>query len=86
MSTVLESAICHLIEISSCSGCSVNGHITFVNNGNNQNYKANNNGETYGDGDLNIEINHFDEGHFGSVMATSTYNIKNKWPYKIEPN
>ena len=51
--------------------------------GNNQNYKANNNGETYGDGDLNIEINHFDEGHFGSVMATSTYNIKNKWGWDM---
>ena len=38
MSTVLESAICHLIEISNWSGCSVKGHITFVNNGNNQKY------------------------------------------------
>jgi hypothetical protein len=53
-------------------------------NGNSDNYTANNNGCVYGYGKLNVEINNFDEGHFGTVLPTSKYNNQSNRKYCME--
>ena len=53
-------------------------------NGKSDNYKANNNGCVYGYGKLNVEINNYDEGHFGTVLPTSKYNNQSNRKYCME--